>query len=275
MERTITDTMRQDRPSFTAQRVAVQRAQLDRPSGPDGDPEAERRLYEGLGNPFLFARLDPGRMRGRTEWFDDATVNALARGVAQVVIVGAGYDGRALRFKGEGVRWIEVDHPATQADKRRRVESLGVDVRHITFAAVDLVHDDVDVALDRAGHQPSAATLYLCEGLLGYLPVDTIVALFSVLRRRSTPDSTLATNFRVTSQPRWLGDHVARGVLDGILKMVGETRLTEFHDGDPERLLAASGWAVERQVIADCTRLDGGSYGLLVLASPRPSDELP
>ena len=257
-----------DRPSFTAQRVAVQRARLERPSSADGDADAERRLYEGLANPLLFGRIDPGRMRRRTEWFDDATVDALCRGVQQIVIVGAGYDGRALRFNSKGVRWIEVDHPATQGDKRQRVEALGVPLDHITFAAVDLIHGDLDAALDAAGHRSDAPSLFICEGLLGYLPTETILALFTTLRRRSTPHTTLAANFRVVDQPRWLGDHVARGVLDGILTLAGETRRTEFREGDPERLLAETGWCVGRTDIADRTRLDGGSRGLLVLAAP-------
>ena len=212
-------------------------------------------------------------MRNRTEWFDNATVDSLARGVEQVVIVGAGYDGRALRFNTKAVRWIEVDHPATQVDKQQRVHGLGVDVGHITFAAVDLVRDDIDAALDRAGHQSDVATLFMCEGLLGYLPVETIVSVFTVLRRRSTPESALAANFRVTTEPRWLGEHLAGAVLDGMLKLVGETRLTEFHEGDPERLLSEAGWVIQRRATADQTWLDGGSRGVLVLAAPR--DDLP
>src|SRR3954447_24591402 len=116
--------MKADRPSYTARRGASQRAQLARPGTPHGNPDAEQRLYEGLGSPLLFSRLDPKRMAGRTRWFDDATVEALDQGVGQVVIIGAGYDGRALRFGGGDVRWIEVDHPSTQADKRRRVADL-------------------------------------------------------------------------------------------------------------------------------------------------------
>src|SRR5690348_10219180 len=170
-----------DRPSYTARRVASQRARLERPADPHGDPEAEQRLYEGLGSPLLFTRLDPGRMRGRTQWFDGATVDALGRGVKQVVIVGAGYDGRALRFKGDGVRWIEVDHPATQADKRRRIDAIGVPAAHITFVGVDLIHDDLDAALAQAGHVMGQPTLWMCEGLLGYLPIETVTDVFSTL----------------------------------------------------------------------------------------------
>jgi O-methyltransferase involved in polyketide biosynthesis len=60
-------------------------------------------------------------------------VDAIDRGVKQVVILGAGYDGRALRFRTPGVRFFEVDHPATQIDKLRRLAALGVSVAGISF----------------------------------------------------------------------------------------------------------------------------------------------
>jgi hypothetical protein len=51
-------------------------------------------------------------MRTRTEFVDAETANALSKGIDQIVILGAGYDGRALRF-GPSARWIEVDRPLT------------------------------------------------------------------------------------------------------------------------------------------------------------------
>jgi methyltransferase (TIGR00027 family) len=247
--------------------VASQRAHLERPHDVHGNPDAERRLYEGLAGWLGIARIDRARMRRRTEWFDAATVDALASGVKQVVIVGAGYDGRALRFEGDGVRWIEVDHPATQVDKRRRVDGLGVPTTHIAYAPVDLSHDDLDGALARAGQQPTEPTLFICEGLLGYLPTETIDRLFTVLRRRATPDSTLAANFRVLERSRWLGDRIGRAVLDGILSVVGEHRKSEFYQGVPERLLGSAGWMVTRQTESDHDRFDA-THGLFVLARP-------
>ena len=59
--------------------------------------------------------------------FLDAEVRRLtsaAFGLGQVVILGAGLDTRAARFAQDGVRFFEVDHPATQADKRRRVSEI-------------------------------------------------------------------------------------------------------------------------------------------------------
>ncbi|HZU79342.1 MAG TPA: class I SAM-dependent methyltransferase, partial [Acidimicrobiales bacterium] len=132
--------MRAGRPSVTARIVALTRATLERPTVPSGDAGAERRLYESLGR-VRFYRTGPNwqaRMERRTAFFDRATLSALERGVRQVVIVGAGYDGRALRFATPGVRWFEVDHPATQPDKRARLATVGASTDHITFVSVDL-----------------------------------------------------------------------------------------------------------------------------------------
>jgi methyltransferase (TIGR00027 family) len=63
-------------------------------------------------------------MAARTRFFDSGLLHACERGVGQVVIVGAGYDGRPLRFRRPGVTFYELDHPATQADKRARLAEV-------------------------------------------------------------------------------------------------------------------------------------------------------
>ena len=57
---------------------------------------------------------------------DDHVVAAIAAGVRQIVVCGAGLDDRALRFRTPGVRFFEVDHPVTQADKAARLRAIGV-----------------------------------------------------------------------------------------------------------------------------------------------------
>src|SRR5260370_26697945 len=74
-----------------------------------------------------------GRMReyleARTRFFDRVVIGAIDRGVRQIVVGAAGYDGRALRYARSGVRWFEVDHPATQRDKRDRLARLRLAAR--------------------------------------------------------------------------------------------------------------------------------------------------
>ena len=67
------------------------------------------------------------------------------------MIVAAGYDCRALRFRTSGVRFIELDHPSTQADKRRILDDMSADVTDVAYAAADFTVDDVGAALAAAG----------------------------------------------------------------------------------------------------------------------------
>ena len=165
---------------------------MDRPVTEDGDGDVERRLVErfpGRGRSPMAERLER-----RTQWFDEVTLRCIEEGMSQVVIVAAGYDCRALRFRTPGVRFIELDHPATQADKQRILHEMDVDVAGVAYAAADFTVDDVGAALAAAGHKAGQATLFLVEGLLIYLPEDVIVSLLSALRARAAPESRLAVS---------------------------------------------------------------------------------
>jgi methyltransferase (TIGR00027 family) len=153
----------------------------------------------------------------RTRWFDDVTLRSIADGIHQVVIVAAGYDCRALRFRTPGVRFIELDHPATQADKRRILREMGTDVTGVSYAAADFTVDDVGAALGAAGHSATAATLFLVEGLLVYLPEEVIVSLLTTLRTRAAPTSRMALSIsrggssEFQSRVAALGEHARSG----------------------------------------------------------------
>src|SRR3984957_16588068 len=114
---------RMNRPSVTSQAVALTRAGLDRPHSPEGDPAAQDALCARM----RFSPPDWLRpsIAARTQFIDEQVVRALAAGLRQIVICGAGYDDRALRFRTTGVRFFELDHPATQDDKARLLRQAG------------------------------------------------------------------------------------------------------------------------------------------------------
>jgi hypothetical protein len=82
-----------------------------------GDPEAENRLYGGLGGPMWWpvGAQWQRRVAARTRFLDDVTLSAIDAGVTQVVIVGAGYDGRALRFAGAELLLLDRIHCEAEA----------------------------------------------------------------------------------------------------------------------------------------------------------------
>jgi methyltransferase (TIGR00027 family) len=249
-------------PSLTSQAVAVVRAGLDRPHTPDGDPTAQRRLvadFRAGGGPALRAHL-----AARTAFVDGAVLDALAAGVRQVAVIGAGYDDRALRFRTPGVRFFELDHPDTQADKRGRVERLGA-AADVRFVPVDLRTDDFGSALQEAGQDLALATLFICEGLLVYLDQQVIGRLLDSLRARAAPGSRLIASLAIhadgVDSARAVA--VANGRRQDAETEPWRTILTRRAHLD---LLAQSGWLTTRE--ADLPSATGGGVTLLVQAEP-------
>jgi methyltransferase (TIGR00027 family) len=130
----------------------------------------------------------------RTRFFDRQVLDALAAGVAQVVVLGAGYDDRALRFRAPGVHYFEVDHPATQRDKRRRLGRIGVSPGEIALISLDFRDDDLVAVLGAAGHDASQQTLFICEGLFIYLNLNATVRLLQASRSCASAGSRLAAS---------------------------------------------------------------------------------
>jgi methyltransferase (TIGR00027 family) len=132
-------------------------------------------------------------LAARTRFFDDAVTSALDANVQQVVIVGAGYDSRAWRLCRPAVRFFEVDHPATQRDKRARAPRG----EGPTFVPADLRTDCLVGALRAAGYEASKPVVYVVEGLTMYLGEDDVRRLFTDLATLAPPGSRLAVNFTV------------------------------------------------------------------------------
>jgi methyltransferase (TIGR00027 family) len=180
------------KPSRTSQAVALTRAGLDRPHSADGDPAAQRALCAGMTfSPPPWLR--PG-IEARTRFVDQQVLAAIAAGVRQIVICGAGYDDRALRFRSDGVRYFELDHPDTQADKARLLRAMGATAPGVTLAAADFRTDDVGAMLERCGHDRDVPSLFICEGLLVYLDQLTGHRLLAGLAARAAEDSVMAAS---------------------------------------------------------------------------------
>jgi len=102
---------------------------------------------------------------------------ALAAGCTQVIVLGAGFDTLCMELKTvrQDICCIEIDHPATQSVKRPAAEAVDID-----FIAGDLTRQDLAQLL--AGHsnfRADASTLFVAEGLLMYMSLDAVRALFA------------------------------------------------------------------------------------------------
>lgn len=183
--------MNYETPSRTSQAVALTRATLDRPAADEGDPSAQRELCAGMD--FEPPRWLRPSIQARTRFVDEHVLAAISAGISQIVICGAGYDDRALRFRTAGVRFFELDHADTQADKARRLRAMGAG-QAVTLAAADFRDDDVATVLAGCGHDSRRPSLFVCEGLLVYLDQQTCRRLLAGLAASAAPGSRLAVS---------------------------------------------------------------------------------
>jgi len=142
------------------------------------------------------ARVMADLMALRTTAIDTAVRDAIAGGATQLVILGAGYDGRAWRLSElAGVNVFEVDHPATQAEKRTRVTQLPPAAGIVSFVSIDFEREALATVLDRAGHDPSSPTCWIWEGVVMYLTREAMHSTLAGIADRSARGSTLIVNY--------------------------------------------------------------------------------
>ena len=134
----------------------------------------------------------------RTVAIDEAISRA---GNRQVVIIGAGLDARPWRL--DALRDAEVfavDHPASQSDLRERSAGLTPVARRLVLVPVDLGSDPLGAALSDAGHQSTAPTTWVWEGVVPYLTAGQVRATLDALARRSAAGSVVIVNYQTPSR---------------------------------------------------------------------------
>ena len=243
--------------SRTSQVVALIRASLDRPCTAEGDKDAQRKLCSGMRPTRIVQSVVE-----RTRFFDKQVLSAIRAGVRQVVICGAGYDDRALRFRSKGVQFFEVDHPATQADKARRLKDMHADTRWLKLVPADFRFDDTAARLDAAGHDATCPTLFLCEGLLVYLSQKVGCRLLAGLCSRAAEGSILACSLAVHNES--MGDNEAAETVNA-RRRDGQTEpwLTILSSEKYLAVLKETGWKVDVS--------DKSLYGRMLLVTAKPT----
>ena len=197
----------------------------------------------------------------RTRYLDDCVVRALDRGIRQVVILGAGLDTRAARLGRQGVRFFEVDQPASQADKRERLSKFSAyPLDAATFVPCDFERDDFVEALESAGLERGEPACLVWEGVIYYLAEEAARSTLGRIATELDPRSLLVFDYLNTkmakSSPRLRDEDLA---MKGIIEELGEPM--QFGIDDPTPLMAESGYRVLRTVSFDELALEyTGTY---------------
>lgn len=179
-------------------------------------------------------------MQVRTFALDQEAARFAAAGGRQLVLLGAGLDARALRLRHLGLRVFEIDHPATQARKRRVVGDAA------TFMAWDFEHDPAGQLPPRLcglGYRREERGCVVWEGVTMYLSEAANAATFCMLADLLAPGSVVAFTYfskAFLTAPGWRDRLMRQSVASH-----GEPWIFGW---EPDRLpawLAAHGFALE------------------------------
>jgi methyltransferase (TIGR00027 family) len=187
-----------------------------------------------------------GGMLCRKRYADDRVTEAIAAGIDQVVVLGAGMDTRGYRL-GASARVFEVDLPANIDTKRDRVRAaLGTVPDHVRLVPVDFETDDLAEALTVAGFDTGRPVMVVWEAVTQYLTEDAV-------------RHTLTWLAKATAGSHLVFTYVRRDFLDGTNTYQAEGAYRDFvqrqriwHFGlTPDQvapLLAEYDWTEDEQV---------------------------
>jgi methyltransferase (TIGR00027 family) len=144
----------------------------------------------------LVGRCFRASMMARNRYTEDELARSIQRGVRQYIILGAGLDTFAYRNSFEDLRVFEVDHPATQAWKRRRLEEAAIPIpASVTFVSVDFGRQMITDALRRSGFRSDEPAFFSFIGVTRYLSREKLLPVFNSIRSLMRAGSEIVVDF--------------------------------------------------------------------------------
>jgi len=131
----------------------------------------------------------------RTKYIDDLLQSTVANGVTQVIILGAGFDTRALRLDFlESIPVIEIDHPNTSNFKTETYKSrIGNLSKNIEFYQIDFNKQSLEELAAQHNFDFTKPTTVIWEGVTNYLTEDAIKSTFSFIAKFTTNSYVIFT----------------------------------------------------------------------------------
>jgi methyltransferase (TIGR00027 family) len=215
----------------------------------------------------------------RTKLLDEVFVQALANRFFQVVLLGAGFDTRALRFArlNQGTKIFELDIQTTQHPKidilARKKLALPPE---LVFVSIDFNRQSLADALIGAGYVQNQMSLFLWEGVTMYLTAEAVDSTLAFIRTTTAEGIIVAFDYIYASvlrrENRYYGE---KEIFDTVSK-AGEGWTFGIEEGAIGGFLAERGFGLlshhtpseleKRYLVADDGTLFGRINGTHCLA---------
>jgi methyltransferase (TIGR00027 family) len=136
----------------------------------------------------------------RSRYAEDNLARAVATGVTQYVLLGAGLDTFAYRNPWPQIRVFEVDHPATQQWKRELLDAAKIPIpANLAFAPVDFETQSLPEQLSRAGFDRNRAAFFAWLGVVPYLTLLAFRATVTFVTEHAVRNEALSNMEAITS----------------------------------------------------------------------------
>ncbi|HKU12805.1 MAG TPA: class I SAM-dependent methyltransferase [Steroidobacteraceae bacterium] len=200
-------------------------------------PGAAQRIRANAGRAQTpAARALRAHMVLRSRFTEDRLAAAVARGVTQYVVLGAGFDTFAVRQPpwARGLRILEVDHAGTQELKRAHLAAAGLTVPpNVGFATLDFERESLRDGLLRHAISPTALTFFSWLGVTMYLPRPAIDAVLQSVAEFPAGSEIVLTFASASDTPRAIAERAAQA---------GEPWLSFFEPAQMQAVLHAAGF---------------------------------
>ena len=184
----------------------------------------------------------------RTRYFDAVFVEALEHDFDQIVIFGAGFDSRALRFANlnRGTRVFELDAPTTQREKLKAYQSKKLVIpENLVFIPIDFNKESVADKMAQAGFIAGKKSLFLLEAVTMYLPQDAVESTLRFIKDVSGMRSIIVFDYIyagvLRKENKYYGE---RGFSLKTLARVGEEWTFALEEGEVEQFLGRYGFSL-------------------------------
>jgi len=211
------------------------------------DPEIQPMIERYAPSEAISAELQGSRayLPFRQRYQEEQLAAAYERGVRQYLILGAGLDAYAFRQPEDrlDLAIFEIDFPATQLEKRARIEALDWNwPANLVFAPCDFESESLVTALDRSGFDRARPTYLAWMGVSVYLERETVQQTLTQTRSIAAPGSSIAFEYALPTERLDGTDRLARDYSLAAENRKREPFVSFFEPEEIAGLARKAGW---------------------------------
>jgi len=216
---------------------------------------ADKPLLHFLIMHVLCRKMRPvsGQILARARYAEDLLDRALANGIQQYVIIGAGYDSFALRRPNlkSHLKLFELDHPLTQARKREKIAQLKLrPPEMVEYVALDFERESVAEGLARSGFNADTPAFFSWLGTVPYLTHEATAGTLSSVAQVAARGSEIVFDYMLPDSAIEKSERRNTQALKKFTQKRGELLISAMEPAELESCLDTLGWELLENINA-------------------------